>query len=106
MDDLRRNFLWQENKEKKGLHKVKWKNLIISKKDGPGNQKPEETKEGSSANQKPEVTMEVHKCIMGHSYKSNGKEGFWMTKKVQPLWNQSVENYQKLMVESQRRIEI
>ncbi|WMV38922.1 hypothetical protein MTR67_032307 [Solanum verrucosum] len=33
-DSLRRNFIWQGNKEKKAIHLVKWECLITSKKDG------------------------------------------------------------------------
>jgi len=34
LDSLRRNFIWQGNKEKKAIHLVKWECLITSKKDG------------------------------------------------------------------------
>ncbi|WMV32209.1 hypothetical protein MTR67_025594 [Solanum verrucosum] len=37
LDKIRRNFLWQGNKERKGFHLVKWKNIIRSKEQGgPG----------------------------------------------------------------------
>ena len=34
LDKIRKNFLWQGNKERKGFHLVKWKNIIISKMQG------------------------------------------------------------------------
>jgi len=34
LDKIRRNFLWQGNKERKGFHLVKWKNIIRSKEQG------------------------------------------------------------------------
>ncbi|WMV34938.1 hypothetical protein MTR67_028323 [Solanum verrucosum] len=34
LDSIRRKFLWQGNKEKKGFHLVKWKSVITGKKNG------------------------------------------------------------------------
>lgn len=34
MDILRRKFLWQGNKEKRGFNLVKWKTLTLAKYDG------------------------------------------------------------------------
>lgn len=37
LNNIRRKFLWQGNKEKKGFHLVKWKSVITGKKsDGLG----------------------------------------------------------------------
>lgn len=34
LDSIRQNFLWHEDKDKKGYHLVKWKTIISSKKFG------------------------------------------------------------------------
>jgi len=34
LDNIRRSFLWQGNKEKKGIYLVKWKALTVSNKKG------------------------------------------------------------------------
>lgn len=34
LDKMRRIFLWQGNKEKKGYHLVKWKKIITTKRQG------------------------------------------------------------------------
>lgn len=34
LDSIRRNFLWQGNKDKKNFHLVKWKEVMTSQKNG------------------------------------------------------------------------
>lgn len=54
LNSIRRNFLWQGNKERKGYHLVKWKAMIEGKKLG-GMQEFQATKQGS----KNEMALEV-----------------------------------------------
>lgn len=34
LDSIRRNILWQGNKERNGFHLVKWEEVIVDKKNG------------------------------------------------------------------------
>ncbi|XP_075091548.1 uncharacterized protein LOC142171749 [Nicotiana tabacum] len=91
LDTLRRNFLWHGNKEKKGLHLVKWKTLTLNKKKGGVGVRNLRMQNKSLLMKWLWRFTREDQALWRKVIKAKyGKEGFWMTKQVNNAYGTSL----------------